>query len=97
MGASANAFRRRSSSYLLSFWVRSALVGMMSRWYRSNSSPIVNITFGLLCVPGVPTPVWPRQGQSKAVFLAITKRINGGTNGLADREALYARALEVLQ
>lgn len=25
-----------------------------------------------------------------------TKRINGGTNGLADRQALYARALEVL-
>ncbi|BCQ60778.1 hypothetical protein PBOI14_25280 [Pseudomonas sp. Boi14] len=29
-------------------------------------------------------------------FLTITKRINGGTNGLADREALYERALKVL-
>lgn len=25
-------------------------------------------------------------------FLRITKKINGGTNGLADREALYAAA-----
>ena len=33
----------------------------------------------------------------KGDFLAITKRINGGTNGLEDREALYKRALEVLQ
>ncbi|WP_415915391.1 glycoside hydrolase family 19 protein [Pseudomonas amygdali] len=32
----------------------------------------------------------------KGDFLTITKRINGGTNGLADRQALYARALEVL-
>ena len=29
-------------------------------------------------------------------FVAITKRINGGTNGLADREAYYMRAKEVL-
>ncbi|EGH74903.1 prophage PSPPH04, putative lysozyme, partial [Pseudomonas syringae pv. aceris str. M302273] len=29
-------------------------------------------------------------------FVTITKRINGGTNGMADRQALYARALEVL-
>jgi predicted chitinase len=29
-------------------------------------------------------------------FLAITKRINGGTNGLADREAYYLRAKSVL-
>lgn len=29
-------------------------------------------------------------------FLTITKRINGGTNGLADRQALYARAKQVL-
>ncbi|MFJ4143537.1 glycoside hydrolase family 19 protein [Pseudomonas sp. NPDC089734] len=29
-------------------------------------------------------------------FLLITKRINGGTNGLADREAFYQRALKVL-
>lgn len=28
-------------------------------------------------------------------FLRITKRINGGTNGLADRQALYAKAQEV--
>ncbi|MNJ76754.1 hypothetical protein D3C77_741010 [compost metagenome] len=33
----------------------------------------------------------------KGDFLAITKRINGGTNGLDDRKALYQRALEVLQ
>ncbi|POP84417.1 chitinase [Pseudomonas syringae] len=32
----------------------------------------------------------------KGDFLTITKRINGGTNGLAERKALYARALEVL-
>ncbi|MBX8488059.1 glycoside hydrolase family 19 protein [Pseudomonas cichorii] len=32
----------------------------------------------------------------KGDFLLITKRINGGTNGLADREALYQRALKVL-
>lgn len=29
-------------------------------------------------------------------FVRITKRINGGTNGLADRQALYAAAQEVL-
>lgn len=29
-------------------------------------------------------------------FISITKRINGGTNGLADREAYYKRAKEVL-
>ncbi|MCD5994132.1 glycoside hydrolase family 19 protein [Pseudomonas sp. CDFA 602] len=29
-------------------------------------------------------------------FIAITKRINGGTNGLADRQALYEKALKVL-
>lgn len=29
-------------------------------------------------------------------FLLITKRINGGTNGLADRQALYAVAKQVL-
>lgn len=29
-------------------------------------------------------------------FLKITKRINGGTNGLADRQALYDTALKVL-
>jgi putative chitinase len=29
-------------------------------------------------------------------FLTITKRINGGTNGLADRQALYAVAKQVL-
>ncbi|MFJ3115008.1 glycoside hydrolase family 19 protein [Pseudomonas protegens] len=43
---------------------------------------------------------WQRAGLNtladKGDFLTITKRINGGTNGLADREALYQRALEVL-
>lgn len=29
-------------------------------------------------------------------FIRITKRINGGTNGLADRQAFYARAKQVL-
>lgn len=29
-------------------------------------------------------------------FIGITKRINGGTNGLADRVAYHGRALEVL-
>lgn len=29
-------------------------------------------------------------------FLAITKRINGGTNGLEDRQALWAKAKEIL-
>ncbi|ROM42773.1 lysozyme [Pseudomonas protegens] len=43
---------------------------------------------------------WQRAGLNtladKGDFLTITKRINGGTNGLADRKALYQRALEVL-
>lgn len=29
-------------------------------------------------------------------FVKITRRINGGTNGLADRQALYDKALKVL-
>lgn len=29
-------------------------------------------------------------------FLTITRRINGGTNGLADRQALYAAALKAI-
>lgn len=32
----------------------------------------------------------------KGDFLTVTKRINGGTNGLADRQALYDRARKVL-
>lgn len=32
----------------------------------------------------------------KGQFVAITKRINGGINGLTDREAYYKRALSVL-
>ena len=32
-----------------------------------------------------------------AAFESITRRINGGLNGLKDRQALYKRALEVLQ
>ncbi|KPX39532.1 Prophage PSPPH02, putative chitinase [Pseudomonas syringae pv. helianthi] len=43
---------------------------------------------------------WHRAGLNtfadRSDFLAITKRINGGTNGLADRQALYERALKVL-
>ena len=44
---------------------------------------------------------WQREGLNsladKGDMLAITKRINGGTNGLDDRMAIYKRALEVLQ
>ncbi|WP_439895317.1 glycoside hydrolase family 19 protein [Pseudomonas syringae] len=43
---------------------------------------------------------WSSRGLNsladKGDFLLITKRINGGTNGLADRQALYDRALKVL-
>ena len=43
---------------------------------------------------------WHKAGLNsladKGDFLKITKRINGGTNGLEDREALYERAIEVL-
>ncbi|WP_409301873.1 glycoside hydrolase family 19 protein [Pseudomonas sp. KCJK8993] len=43
---------------------------------------------------------WQKAGLNtladKGDFLTITKRINGGTNGLADRQALYDRALKVL-
>ncbi|MFB1634158.1 glycoside hydrolase family 19 protein [Pseudomonas sp. AP-1] len=44
---------------------------------------------------------WHREGLNsladKGDILAITKRINGGTNGVEDRKAIYTRALEVLQ
>ena len=43
---------------------------------------------------------WHRAGLNTLAdagdFLLITKRINGGTNGLADRKALYDRTLKVL-
>ncbi|WMN15346.1 glycoside hydrolase family 19 protein [Pseudomonas piscis] len=43
---------------------------------------------------------WQKAGLNtladKGDFLTITKRINGGINGLADRQALYERALKVL-
>ncbi|EGH99587.1 glycoside hydrolase family 19 protein [Pseudomonas syringae] len=43
---------------------------------------------------------WSSRGLNsladKGDFLQITRRINGGTNGLADRQALYDRALKVL-
>ncbi|MCF5708690.1 glycoside hydrolase family 19 protein, partial [Pseudomonas syringae] len=43
---------------------------------------------------------WSSRGLNsladKGEFLLITKRINGGTNGLADRQALHKRALELL-
>ena len=44
---------------------------------------------------------WQRAGLNsladKGDILTITKRINGGTNGLDECKALYQRALEVLQ
>lgn len=43
---------------------------------------------------------WSSRGLNaladKGDFLSITKRINGGTNGLADRQELYDRVLKVL-
>ncbi len=43
---------------------------------------------------------WQRNGLNELAdarqFVTITKRINGGTNGLADRQMHYARALAVL-
>jgi predicted chitinase len=43
---------------------------------------------------------WQKNGLNELAdvrdFVAITKRINGGTNGLADRQRYYARALAVL-
>ncbi|RMQ14041.1 Lysozyme [Pseudomonas viridiflava] len=43
---------------------------------------------------------WHRAGLNtladKGDLLTITKRINGGTNGQADRQMLYERALKVL-
>ncbi|MBC8055422.1 MAG: glycoside hydrolase family 19 protein [Rhizobiales bacterium] len=43
---------------------------------------------------------WQRNGLNELAdardFVTITKRINGGTNGLADRQKYYARALAVL-
>ncbi len=45
--------------------------------------------------------LWQKEGLNsvahKGDLLAITKRFNGGTNGLEDRKAIDARALEVLQ
>jgi putative chitinase len=42
---------------------------------------------------------WKSRGLNEIAdtgdFIKVTKRINGGTNGLADRQALYAAALEV--
>jgi predicted chitinase len=35
-------------------------------------------------------------GADRADFITITRRINGGLNGLVDREAYYARAKKVL-
>ena len=43
---------------------------------------------------------WQRNGLNELAderdFITITKRINGGTNGLADRQKHYVRALAVL-
>jgi len=44
---------------------------------------------------GVYAPVL-NAAMSKYQIVTITRRINGGTNCLADRQALSARALEVL-
>lgn len=44
---------------------------------------------------------WQQAGLNsladKSQFVTITKRINGGTNGLEEREAFYEAALKVLQ
>ncbi|NMZ09509.1 glycoside hydrolase family 19 protein [Pseudomonas proteolytica] len=43
---------------------------------------------------------WSTKGLNtladKGEFVKITRRINGGTNGMADRQALYAESLKVL-
>ena len=43
---------------------------------------------------------WATNGLNSSadegMFETITRRINGGLNGLADRQALYARAMQVL-
>lgn len=43
---------------------------------------------------------WATRGHNtladEGKFETITRRINGGLNGLADRQMLYARALKVL-
>ncbi|WP_449103817.1 glycoside hydrolase family 19 protein [Pseudomonas veronii] len=43
---------------------------------------------------------WSMKGLNtladKGDFVKITRRINGGTNGMADRQALYDKALKVL-
>lgn len=43
---------------------------------------------------------WSTRGMNtladQGEFLTITRRINGGLNGLADRQALYEKALKVL-
>lgn len=44
---------------------------------------------------------WHKEGLNsladKGAFVTITKRINGGTNGLQERQAFYEAALQVLQ
>jgi putative chitinase len=44
---------------------------------------------------------WHKEGLNsladKGAFVTITKRINGGTNGLEERQAFYEAALKVLQ
>jgi putative chitinase len=44
---------------------------------------------------------WHKEGLNsladKGAFVSITKRINGGTNGLEERQAFYEAALQVLQ
>lgn len=43
---------------------------------------------------------WASNGLNKLAdsndFVAVTKRINGGTNGLADRKSYYAKALALM-
>jgi len=77
--------------------------------YEAGSEALFNDARSLNTPELLETPVyaamsagwfWKRAGLNtladKGDLLTITKRINGGTKGLADRQALYKRALRVL-